>query len=163
MSYSTGCTTNQAGRPIMRPFLKALSYTPWTRRRNLRNIYKLRAMKKCVTVGKCGLHTLHDPFTIAAAESQISIRVEYRTGVPATCAISDVASRNPSRQAYLKASRSVSRNQGGFLENSPAVFLEGFPEKWPEGFLESFPECLPEDFPRACLESIFLHISVTVS
>ena len=69
-------------------------------------------------------------------------------------AISDVASRSPSRKAYLKASRSVSRNQGGFLENSPADFPEGFPEKWPEGFLENFPECLPEGFPGACLEGL---------
>ena len=48
-----------------------------------------------------------------------------------------------------KASRSVSRNQGGLLENSPADFPEGFPEKWPEGFLDNFPECLPEGFPGA--------------
>ena len=53
-----------------------------------------------------------------------------------------------------KASRSVSRNQGGLLENSPADFPEGFPEKWPEGFLENFPECLPEGFPGACLEGL---------
>ena len=69
-------------------------------------------------------------------------------------AISDVASRSPSRKAYLKASRSVSRNQGGFLENSPADFPEGFPEKWPEGFLDNFSECLPEGFPGAFLEGL---------
>ena len=62
-------------------------------------------------------------------------------------AISDVASRSPSRKAYLKASRSVSRNQGGFLEKLPGRLPGRLPGKVAGRFPGKLPGMPPEMLP----------------